>query len=380
MSQPEMAPASGGVLFSRAQSEYLDVLRGLAAQLVLVQHAIGYSFPGSRFGELGLGALGVQMFFLLSGFLITQTVMSRIRRGTYDFSEFMISRFCRIYTPFVPAVLLVAILDFYASRFGAYRYGAEYNVGTAIANLFMLQDFPVFQILRRMHVPEQPWFARTFGSGRQFWTVSIEWWIYVTVGLLAALRVARGKLPPLWRAALAVAAIEPLYNFIGGPGGSLTFTWIVGAGASLALTRMPTGSQPGSRALAAIWMGVAVLAGLRLLFTQGRVYDAIFTLLLAGLVFIPFVYYRAVAGASMGHRLLIDRSAFHSYSLYLTHGSIVVLMAAIEPTMTLGWCGMVTIVLVTNMAAIPFAAAFELPHRHVRRILLRAIAPRSALA
>jgi peptidoglycan/LPS O-acetylase OafA/YrhL len=247
-----------------AQSGHLDLLRGVAAQMVLVQHALGLCFPDRGYEDYGLGALGVQVFFLLSGFLITHSIVSRARTGSYSLTDFLVSRFARIYTPYIPAILLVALLDWFSSRAPGYPYGADYNLGTGIANLAMLQDFPLFQILRRLHVPEQDWFVKSFGSGRQFWTVSIEWWIYVTVGVAAFLALRRKA--GVWLfAVLALACIEPLYNFVGGPGDSLTFTWMLGGLACLALARIEAAAWAGGLRgfrVFAFWCGVAGLAAL----------------------------------------------------------------------------------------------------------------------
>ena len=55
-------------VFNRPQSAYLDGVRGLAAQIVLLHHALSYCLPGSAIAGLGGGPLGVLAFFLLSGF------------------------------------------------------------------------------------------------------------------------------------------------------------------------------------------------------------------------------------------------------------------------------------------------------------------------
>ncbi len=41
------------------------------------------------------------------------------------------------------------------------------------AQAVSLQECPLFQILRPLGVPNQPWFFGPFGSGRPFWTISI---------------------------------------------------------------------------------------------------------------------------------------------------------------------------------------------------------------
>ncbi len=353
-------------MINKAQSAYLDMVRGLAAQLVLVHHAASYAWPGPGVADWGGGALGVLIFFLLSGFLITHTIQSRLAGGRFSLTEFTVSRATRIYLPYLPALILVAVLDRFSVRFPVYEHGADFNTPTALANVCMMQDFPLFQILRRLHVPEQAWFFKTFGSGRQFWTVSIEWWIYITAGLLTFMLLRRPS--PVLLVLLGLAAIEPVYNLVGGPGDSLTLFWLMGAAASVALARAWTPWGPGC---ALAWAGLLILAGVRLFFTHGRIYDAVFALILAGLLYVPFWALSAHGSSRAVQRTGLDHLAFHSYSLYLIHGSIV--LALVAGWGMAGWRGLLTMVLMSNAAAIPFAYLFERPQARLRRAILGAI-------
>lgn len=374
--QPRIA--AGPVSMNRLQSEYLDVARGVAAQLVLVQHAITLSFPGRGYDRSELGALGVLVFFLLSGFLITSTILARVNRGEFSATEFLISRFSRIFTPYVPAILLIALLDYYSSQFPSYPYADSLDAPTAIANLLMLQDYPLFQILRRIGVPEQPWFFRSFGSGRQFWTISIEWWIYVAAGLGTAFALSRQRLPLLVGVLFAVGAFEAAYHLVGGPGNCLTATWLVGASVALfyhSRARMPARvlqklALSGLTAFTALFLALA-LAGARFVFVRGQVYDAILAVLVGVILFIPFFRLRGYSHTSAPHKPLLGHVAFHSFSLYLTHTPLLTLIAAAYPDWLEGWSGLLAAMLLCNVFALVFACAFEVPHRRVRRFLLR---------
>ncbi len=362
-------------VFNRSQSAYLDGVRGSAAQLVLLHHALGYCLPGSALAGLGGGPLGVLAFFLLSGFLITDNIRSRIAASRFSYTEFAVSRFSRIYTPYVPALLLVVLLDRYSQRSPTYEYAADFHWPTGVANLFMLQDYPVFQILRRLHVPDQPWFFKTFGSGRQFWTVSIEWWIYLAVGMATYLVLRRRPPSPVQWLVLGFFAVEPLYNLIGGPGDCLTLAWLLGGAANLAYRRLAADPRLAIRLgrgrCILAWCALLVLACARLLFTHGRIYDAVFAALFAGLLFLPLLLW--LGPAERAPWLRLDLLSFHSYSLYLTHGSLVVFLVARYGDALLGWRGLALIFVACNLVAMPFAVAFELPHRRIRQAILRAL-------
>ncbi|WP_164996735.1 acyltransferase family protein [Vibrio anguillarum] len=78
----------------------LDGLRTLAVLSVIIYHA-DISVFGVRF--FSGGYLGVDVFFVLSGYLITKIIYSSLDKNDFSFLEFYISRFKRI----VPALLFV---------------------------------------------------------------------------------------------------------------------------------------------------------------------------------------------------------------------------------------------------------------------------------
>jgi peptidoglycan/LPS O-acetylase OafA/YrhL len=77
----------------RPKAETLDLLRAVAALSVVVLHIaplaekLGVTIPGSR-----LGSTGVQLFFVLSGYLITNAVLSR----SYSRRTYIVNRSFRI--------------------------------------------------------------------------------------------------------------------------------------------------------------------------------------------------------------------------------------------------------------------------------------------
>src|SRR5215510_14249926 len=73
----------------------VDGLRALAVLAVVAFHAAPLQLPG--------GFLGVDVFFVISGFLISGLVLDQLRAGTFTMSGFYLRRARRI----LPALLLM---------------------------------------------------------------------------------------------------------------------------------------------------------------------------------------------------------------------------------------------------------------------------------
>src|SRR4051812_21945413 len=127
-----MAPDSTARLASTAparaaQAEghwaLLDLIRFSAALLVLFGHARGLLLEGigsvqqptvliqGLYFLSGLQHEGVVMFFVVSGFLVGGSALRQIAEGRFKYPPYLINRFARIYLVYIPALLLVLVLD-----------------------------------------------------------------------------------------------------------------------------------------------------------------------------------------------------------------------------------------------------------------------------
>lgn len=86
----------------------LDSLRGIAVVLVLLFHI----YPK----EFSFGYVGVDIFFVLSGYLITGIIINKIETGKFSFLEFYRNRIRRIF-PAMIIVLLFAMIAGYIFLF-----------------------------------------------------------------------------------------------------------------------------------------------------------------------------------------------------------------------------------------------------------------------
>ena len=78
----------------------IDGLRGIAVLAVVGFHA----FPNWIHG----GFIGVDIFFVISGYLISTIIMGSLERNSFSFVEFYVRRINRIF----PALILVLVASF----------------------------------------------------------------------------------------------------------------------------------------------------------------------------------------------------------------------------------------------------------------------------
>jgi peptidoglycan/LPS O-acetylase OafA/YrhL len=90
-----MMPALDAVVSHPKYRADIDGLRAIAVLSVVVFHAFPGAFPG--------GFIGVDVFFVISGFLISTIIFSNLERGSFSFRKFYDRRITRIF----PALLLV---------------------------------------------------------------------------------------------------------------------------------------------------------------------------------------------------------------------------------------------------------------------------------
>jgi peptidoglycan/LPS O-acetylase OafA/YrhL len=153
---------------NRYVSIYLDLVRFLAAVVVFFVHANYDRFTT----EIPLfwvlrdsGNDAVMAFFVLSGFVIAYVVDKKEKTP----KEYFISRFARLYSVVIPALLITYVLDHLGSRIAFSVYD-----GWWYAN-----DNPIWRVFANMTFVNELWFTSTrpFTNG-PFWSLGYEFWYY----------------------------------------------------------------------------------------------------------------------------------------------------------------------------------------------------------
>ncbi len=130
-----------------ADSRYrpdIDGLRAVAVLSVLFYHA--------RFDLFAGGFVGVDVFFVISGFLITRLIINQVDKGTFSFSTFYIRRVRRLFPTLlvvVASTLIAGLIIFppeYLQRFA----GAAIYALTSISNFYFMSEVNYFEAVSEL--------------------------------------------------------------------------------------------------------------------------------------------------------------------------------------------------------------------------------------
>ncbi len=117
----------------------LNMLRGLAALIVVVSHfSNNTNWLSASLGK-GAGQIGVMLFFILSGFLISYLYLGK-ESNKYNIRKYAVARVARV----VPLFLLLVILSYILRKFGI--SGVLYNIPdkeSLMAHLFLIKGISV---------------------------------------------------------------------------------------------------------------------------------------------------------------------------------------------------------------------------------------------
>jgi peptidoglycan/LPS O-acetylase OafA/YrhL len=178
-------PSGMNERFSRIPS--LDGLRAISIGLVVIGHAI-HTQNFIRFGNLvgkrlELGALGVRVFFVISGYLITSLLLHELdTSGRIRVTKFYFRRTFRIFPPYYALILANA---------GLYLFGW---IGLTSADLLHAVTYTV------NYYPDRSW---ALGHA---WSLSVEEQFYL---LWPAVLLLAGRRRGLW-IAFAIMLVCPL--------------------------------------------------------------------------------------------------------------------------------------------------------------------------
>jgi peptidoglycan/LPS O-acetylase OafA/YrhL len=170
----------------------INALRALAVTAVFLFHFEADFIPG--------GYVGVDVFFVISGYLMTSIIMGRLAKGKFNIWEFYYDRAKRIVPGLVSMVLVLLVAGYFFVEPTTYHYLGS----TAISALLFFSNYRFWQATSYFDpTSDTKWLLHT-------WSLSVEWQFYLTYPIMImALRkydkTRRHLLPMLW--ALAVLSL-----------------------------------------------------------------------------------------------------------------------------------------------------------------------------
>lgn len=116
----------------------IDGLRAVAVLAVVLFHAFPEVLPG--------GFIGVDVFFVISGYLISSILFASLQRGTFSFRDFYSRRLLRIFPALVVVLAACWLFGWLALLPGEFRQLGKHITGGAgfIANLLFWQEAGYF--------------------------------------------------------------------------------------------------------------------------------------------------------------------------------------------------------------------------------------------
>jgi peptidoglycan/LPS O-acetylase OafA/YrhL len=129
-------PAAAGVSMNHRND--IDGLRAIAVTSVLLYHGNSTWLPG--------GFIGVDIFFVISGFLISSIILGGIDRGTFSFADFYARRVKRIFPALLVVLLAVSMVGWFSLFTDEYeRLGKHVAAGAAfLSNIVLWKEAGYF--------------------------------------------------------------------------------------------------------------------------------------------------------------------------------------------------------------------------------------------
>lgn len=300
-------------------------LRAVAVSLVVLYHLWPHGLTG--------GFAGVDVFFVISGFLITSHLLSRPPVGLRDLGQFWARRIRRL----LPAALTVLVVTAVASRLVAPSTQWAGTAKEIIASALYVQNWRLaHSSVDYLAEGEAP------SPVQHYWSLSVEeqfylvWPVLMLVAFFVARRLGRGGVPAarvvitaVFAASLGYSvwatAIEPASAYFITP----TRMWELAAGGLVAtFGTLAASGRLKHAAVPVAWLGLAALVVTGVTFTGATPFPSYTALL-------PVLGTAAVIVAGSQHALsplALFRSrpvqwlGDVSYSVYLWHWPLIVLV------------------------------------------------------
>lgn len=326
----------------------IDGLRTVAVLGVVLFHLGFASFSG--------GFAGVDVFFVISGYLISRNIIGDLKTGTFSFAGFYARRARRI----LPALIFTVGASFIAGLLWLSPIAMRQFAKESTHALLSISNIQYWREARQYFAAASDQLALL-----HCWSLSLEeqFYLFWPMILIFGLRVRKLALTILgfgvlsFGAAVWVARTDPQAAFFLTP--FRVFEFAIGA-AVLFLERTPIRNKAFAQGLTAL--GLLCIVGSFVLFTPASSFGAV--------TLIPCIGAAAIilAGSNGGSNALLTNAPVlavgrASYSLYLCHWPMIFFAKLIFGDATQGPTGQITLLVLMFLTAFWMRRFIEKPFR-----------------
>lgn len=353
---------------SREFSLYLDVLRFLAAVVVLASHAMGYAYGEVAWWPGSLGHNAVIVFFLLSGYVIAFVADGKESTAR----DFWASRLARIYSVALPALALTMAADAIGLALDPQFYKGgltthDYTLVRLAASVVFANELWLVSIMPFSNSPywslcyEMAYYLLfslwCFGGARR-------WWWIGGAALVIGPKIL--LLAPVWLLGVVLYRHRAWYEIPAGTGWALWLGSIVAIAAFQVADLTELLSQ-WTRSAIGDWLYI------RLHFSKRFLGDY----LLAVLIAMNFVGFRAIAGSFSGILSALSapirKASSYTFSIYLFHLPLVFMFVIVFRALEPGLLRLVLVLGATLAVVVALGAVTEQRKDGLRRWLLKVL-------
>ena len=257
---------------------------------------------------VGKGYLGVEVFFILSGFILSHVYLPSAEAGRFRYGAFLWARLARIYPLHLICLAAIGALGAVALIAGRVIDPNILNLPSLAPNLLLVHAWGL---------------APVSGWNHPSWSISAEWFAYLTFPAFAwvAMRLRRRPEAALAGALVLVFALNALFlKFAGFPLTRATIAWgalriapCFAYGCALYLVWRSGAVQSRTAALVgAAFFGAALIAG-----AQAGLPDPVLVAIAGGLILL-LASLTSTGSKALSHPVLVYLGEI-SYSIYMVH-------------------------------------------------------------
>lgn len=159
------APATASTASVPADLKALTSLRFVAAAWVVMFAAWPHIASAPDISLAGKGYLGVEVFFILSGFILSHVYLQAFGEGSYRWKSFLWARIARVYPLHLVTLAGVALL----------------GIGAGVAGMAVDPGLTDWRSLPAHLTMTQSWgLAPSAAFNHPSWSISAEWFAYLT--------------------------------------------------------------------------------------------------------------------------------------------------------------------------------------------------------